>query len=134
MIYVKYFFWFCSFLSSWPKQNLFLGVLKVPLNLPLNLICTSPSPDFSSLFPSLSVSFPLFLYYFLCFCFSVRTAFSESTPTGIRLTDDRPFLLVSSTSWTGSNYTVHDLLLSFVVCLNVLYTCSSCAYIVVVIP
>ncbi|XP_003390371.1 PREDICTED: chitobiosyldiphosphodolichol beta-mannosyltransferase-like [Amphimedon queenslandica] len=29
-----------------------------------------------------------------------RTGFSESTPTGTRLRDDRPFLLVSSTSWT----------------------------------
>lgn len=128
------FFWICSFLSSWQKQNLSLGALKLPLNLPLNQICMLPSLDFSYLFPSLSVSFPLFLYYFLCFCFSIRTAFSESTPTGIRLTDDRPFLLVSSTSWTGNNYIVHEPLLSFVVCLSVLYTCSSCACITVVMP
>ena len=32
---------------------------------------------------------------------SVRTAFSVKAPTGIRLLDNRPFLVVSSTSWTG---------------------------------
>jgi beta-1,4-mannosyltransferase len=31
---------------------------------------------------------------------TIKTAFSECTPTGTRLRDDRPFLLVSSTSWT----------------------------------
>ena len=32
---------------------------------------------------------------------SVRTAFSVKAPTGIRLLENRPFLVVSSTSWTG---------------------------------
>ena len=38
---------------------------------------------------------------YLLVCCRVRTTFSESTPIGARLRDDRPFLLVSSTSWTG---------------------------------
>ena len=53
-LYQIFIFLYCSFLLSWPKQNQCLGVLEVPMILPLNQICTLPSLDFSSLSSSLS--------------------------------------------------------------------------------